>query len=205
MWKEEDAYIVGGGPSLKAFDWDLIKGRNVIGCNGAYALGSHICKIVIFGDFLWWEKIARRNAIERYGGIVVGCSSRMKHPPEPWVRLIRRGGNGLCVDALAWNGNTGSLAINLALILGVQKVFLLGFDMKLGRCKEGHLRANYHELRYESPKAHVYPRFARGFQKLADALPGVFPGREIWNITDDSELDMFPKIGLVEHFGAKVS
>jgi len=32
-WKDEDCYIIGGGPSLKRFNWSLLKGKKTIGIN----------------------------------------------------------------------------------------------------------------------------------------------------------------------------
>lgn len=203
IWEGEDSYVIGGGFSLESFDWDLIRDRNVIGCNGSYIHGAHVVKIVVFGDILWWEKVGKRG-LEEFGGVVIACSSKLRSPPAPWIFTMGRGGAGLHTDRLGWNGNTGSLAVNLALILGAKRVFLLGFDMKLGKDKDGVVRANYHHLRYEPPKAIVYTRFIRGFGRLAHALPTVFPGCEIWNVTDDSAMDVFPKVSLQEHFNGKV-
>jgi len=35
-WKNKPCFIVGGGPSLKDFDWHLLKGRRTIGINRAF-------------------------------------------------------------------------------------------------------------------------------------------------------------------------
>src|SRR5690606_35193402 len=113
------------------------------------------------------------------------------------------------------HGNTGSLAINLALILGAKRVFLLGFDMKLaprdeatnrhgrehGLRHEG--RANWHDVRYEAAQRDAYPRFMSQMVHIARSLPEVFPGCEIVNVTDDSNLNLFPKVSIRDHFSTK--
>ncbi len=198
MWKGQDAYIIGGGPSLKTFDWELIRERNTIGCNSAFSIGHEFCKITIFGDFEWWDRIGRKGT-EEYGGIVVGSSPRLHSTKCPWLRTMPRAETqGLSTTALCWAGNTGALAINLALILGAQRVFLLGFDMKLS--PKG--KANWHDLRYEPDDlGNVYGRFNLQLEKqVCRSLPKVFPGREIFNVNDHSHMNCFPEIGVVEHF-----
>lgn len=212
-WKGQDAYVIGGGSSLSTFDWELLRGKNTIGCNSAYSLGAHICKIVVFADQIWWETIGKKNMVE-YGGRVVGCSPRLVNDDTPWLlKMDRNNHAGLGKTRLGFPGNTGGLAINLALIMGAQRVFLLGFDMKLGEgmqkfCRKPGVtreeispgRANWHDIRMERSNAQSYTRFVREFQHFARTLPEVFPGREIINVTDDSKLDCFPKVSLAEHF-----
>ena len=45
----------------------------------------------------------------------------------------------------------------------------------------------------------MYNKFLEAFSWVSIDLKKVFPGREIINITDDSDLDIFPKVG-VEKF-----
>ncbi len=54
-WDGEDAFIIGGGGSLKSFDWNLLKLENTIGCNNAFQHGVDICKICVFGDVNWFK------------------------------------------------------------------------------------------------------------------------------------------------------
>jgi hypothetical protein len=42
---------------------------------------------------------------------------------------LERKVEGFYTDAIGWNGNTGAAAINLALIMGARRIYLLGFDM----------------------------------------------------------------------------
>lgn len=196
IWEGQDVYIIGGGPSLKTFDWNLLLDKNTIGCNSAFILGAEICKICAFGDFKWWKHY--KEDLKSYKGMVVTNSPRIARLPDKEILGVRRKGRGLSNDIyfLAWNGNTGAMAVNLALLLGARRVFLLGFDMKLS--EKG--RANWHDKRYERVKADVYKRFMQGFRYAADDLPIKFPGREVINLTEDSLLDVFPKQSVLEHF-----
>ena len=100
-----------------------------------------------------------------------------------------RKASGLAADALAWNANTGASAVNLALILGAKRVFLLGFDMHLS-----NERQNWHENLLNKPDKAVYQKFIEGFGRLSKSLNKVFPGREIVNVTDNSSMNCFPKV-----------
>ena len=194
IWEGQDVYIIGGGTSLKAFDMGLLRGKNTIGCNSAFTLGVDICNICIFGDYKWWQH--NKRELETYEGKIVTNSPRVSRLPDERILGFRRLPRGMSKDCLGWNGNTGAAAINLALILGAKRVFLLGFDMKLS--EEG--KANWHNLRYEREKAEVYKRFLAGFQYVIRDLILVFPGREVINLTEDSNLDAFEKESIVGHF-----
>lgn len=198
-WEGEDAYIVGGGPSLRDFDWGLLRGKNTIGCNSAFLLGVDVVKILVFADWLWWDRIGRRGT-EVYGGRVVGCSDkRLEGETCPWLLTMDRKEFGLGRDCLGFNGNTGSLAINLALILGARRVFLLGFDMKLA---EDTAQPNWHELRHQKGEASVYKRFLSLFKYVERELPIFFPGREVINLNEGSMLECFPKADRDSHFAS---
>ena len=223
-WSGEDAYVLGGGDSLRHFSWDLIRGQPTIGCNSNFILGHEIVEIAIFGDILWWERIGRlgttdarildklegdrlyhaRYGLQAFGGRVVGTTPRLYNNTCPWLlTMARHGTAGLAspgTGALAWAGNTGCAAVNLALTLGARRVYLLGFDMHLGKSNG---KSNWHDVRYEADKASVYQKFCREFEHISRTLPIVFPGREIWNVTDDSNLNVFPKVSLAEHFAQR--
>lgn len=200
-WKDQDAYIIGGGDSLRTFDWELIRGKPTIGCNSNCILGAEIVKFVIFADWKWWDKIGREK-LPKYGGSVVSACPRLnerKDCPSWLLRMDRHTKPGLGKTNLGFNGNTGSLAVNLALILGAKRVFLLGFDMMLGNTG----KANWHDVRHSVGMPGVYPRFLAGFNQVAKTLPLVFPEREIINVTNDSRLEAFPKQTIEDHFGKK--
>lgn len=211
LWKGEDAYIIGGGPSLHSFDWDLLRGKRTIGCNSAFILGSGVVDLVLFGDFDWWDKIGRERT-NSYGGLVVGCSDKQALLSDrcPWLLTMMRHSKAELTppgsDSLAWFGSTGAMAVNLALLLGAQRVFLLGFDMQRGA--EGSPRenkANWHDVRYTPGRHEVYPLFLKGFSRLLVSLRKVYPGREVVNVTDNSRLDVFPKVSLEGHFTKEIN
>ena len=70
-WKGQDVFVIGGGPSLRSFDWSLLSNELTVGCNTAFTLGPEICKLCVFGDPIWFNSF--RSELKSYcdsGGIV---------------------------------------------------------------------------------------------------------------------------------------
>jgi len=199
IWEDEPCYIIGGGPSLEGFLWNSLKSRNVLGCNVAFMIGVGIVPITIFGDSAFLDK--HKTGLESYvnnGGWVITNSSRINQKEiPPWLKCMKKQLKGIAVDGLAWNGNTGSVAINLALLFGADPIYLLGFDMQVS--KEG--KGNFHNAYNHKPNAKTYNRFIRGMTNLNKGLKEFFPGRQVINLEDGtSVLNMFPKESLKSHF-----
>jgi hypothetical protein len=195
IWKGEDCYIIGGGPSLEGFEFDLLRRRHTIGCNVAFRLGPDICDVCVFGDKVFYYKFY--DDLAKFGGpIVTNLMDLFREEGPPWLHKMRRKTRGLGTgNVLAWNSNTGALAINLALSLGATTIYLLGFDMRL---QEG--RSNWHTEGLTKPSADVYDRFRKGFDFLAAAMAEMYPECKVINLTEDSDLNAFPKESLHGHF-----
>jgi hypothetical protein len=197
-WQGEDAFIIGGGPSLKDFDWSQLSGLNTIGCNQAFELGHAVCQICIFGDLPWFEK--NKYELERYallGGKIVSICPAFSSSTCDWLHCLTRLNNGLSTSGhrLGWNSNTGAAAINLALLMGAKRVYLLGFDNQ----GEGVKRSWHEKYRDRfDPDAHIKHR--EGFKRVASELPEAFPDREVINLNQKSKLECFPKQDLEEVF-----
>jgi len=179
----QDVYIIGGGYSLKTFDWKRLYNKITIGCNDAYRLGPSVCNVCTFADHKWHNK--NGEEIKSFPNPVITNHKTFEEHKE--VLYLERVDHGLAKDKLGFNGNTGCIAVNLALILGARRILLLGFDMKLvDPCP------NWHEFNVGKPNVNSYIRFKQGFERMASDLATVFPGREIINLGPDSELEMFP-------------
>lgn len=198
LWEGQPCYVLGGGPSLQSFPFESIAGEFVLGCNAAFNLGVDTVPITVFGDASFLPK--HQEGLEAYveaGGWVVTNSSRLKKSIPPWLRQMKKVLKGLALDGLGWNGNTGASAINLALLLGADPIYLLGYDM--GPDSQG--KSNYHN-HYRSHTIHpsTYPRFLRGMEVVARDLLRLFPGRRVINLEDgSSRLPTFPKESLEAH------
>jgi len=191
-WIGQDVYIIGGGTSLKGFDWNLLKGKRTIGCNAAFILGADICNICIFGDTKFFNKYSRD--LESFKGIVATNDPHLQKNDLPWLWTMPRSSVGLHVNSLGWNYNTGASAINLALILGAKRIYLLGFDMKLSKDK----KMNWHKKGCDKPDENICHRMNENFYHVFKDWKKKFDDREIINVTDDSALKVFPKVGVKE-------
>jgi hypothetical protein len=185
-WDHQDALIIGGGPSLQTLDWSLLKKENTIGCNTAFIHGPEICKICIFGDYRWWVKF--EEPLLKYaesGGTVFTNCPKLFNTRLKWLWVTGRKMRGLHDRSLGWNGHTGASAINLAILLGAARIFLLGYDMK-------HIdgRSNWHDriLDKHLVRPSVYSTFCRQFEWVKKDWKAKFPDVEIWNVTSGSGL-----------------
>jgi hypothetical protein len=186
IWKDQDVFIIGGGNSLRvdAFNWNLLVPEFTVGCNDAYLLGADICKVCVFGDLSWFN--SHKDKLASYEGRVFTNDSHLYGVKAyPWLWTMKRTPQGLHTDALGWNENTGAVAINLALLLGTKRIFLLGYDMKRIQGK-----ANWHDdnVRPAATKPHIYEGFARSFRYVVRDWKAKFSDREIVNVTRDSAL-----------------
>jgi len=203
IWEGEDVFVIGGGTSLRHFDWPLLADEHTVGCNQAFRLGERICDMVIFGDFKFAfippgrsnPRHSNYDAMAAFKNPVVCNDPKAKDCVEPWIKWMPRKPVGLHRDALGWNGNTGASAINLALLLGAKNVFLLGFDMFLDT--DG--KPNWHtEPLIDKPKDMVYQRMIANFRHIKADLTREFPGCTITNVTDRSGINHFPKVPVAD-------
>lgn len=183
VWDQQDCIIIGGGASLTNFKWQLLEPENTIGCNTAFKLGEKVCKVCIFGDLQWWKRYER--ALANYKGVVFTNAPALINLKVPWLWTLGRHARGLHHDVLGWNGNTGATAINLAILFGAKRIFLIGFDMKYVQN-----RSNWHNeiINPKTVRPTVYPKFCEEFRYVHDDWKKKFPDVEIWNVTNDSGL-----------------
>lgn len=183
-WEGQDAFIIGGGPSLAGFDFSTLAGRNVIGCNDAVHLGPEIVSICAFGDHGWWQR--NKFLLEKFPNRIVTNTPTMLPFKVPNLLKTVRVRDGLHKgNRLGWNYSTGAMSINLAVNLGALRIFLLGFDC-------GNMGKEHHWHKHNQKPIHdpSYKRFINGFERLAMDLP---EDVRVFNVTDGtSKLTCFP-------------
>jgi hypothetical protein len=193
-WENQTAFIVGGGPSLRQFDFNRLTGQKVIGCNEAFRLGPQIVSIVIYGDESFFAR--RRFDLEKFGGPVVTSAVRAeRYVKVPWLRVMRRKSHVLGEgDTLGWNYSTGAAAVSLAVLMGSSKIYLLGFDLGATPDKK---TTHWHSHHPKQTEEEAFQRFIRGFQTLHQQVAKL--PVEILNVTNgDSRLPSFPRISFSE-------
>ncbi len=195
-WVGETVVIIGGGPSLRGFDWGRIHHMNVIGCNDAYKLGEWV-DVVFFADNPFYR--SHQEALEKLEQPVVSITTQ--DCDSPHIMQLQRENLGACLwkdsDRVGFYMNAGNSAIGLAAKFGARRIILLGFDHKLGT--DG--KANWHPpstARSGEVKQTEVPfdKFQNGAQMLARDLGAFFPDVEVLNAGPDSDLDVFPHVFL---------
>ena len=210
-WRGQRCFIVGGGPSLKAFDFGRLRGERVIAINKAFidvpfadimfAMDRPLLDLITTGkiDEDYRTKNpggpARdyRQAFASFWGVKLWLDlSNYSYPagvysiPSAgdigWTRSLREG--------LYHGQNSGYGALNLALVLGADPIYLLGYDCSTGPAGE----KNYHNGYPSGTNPDALNIFKRAFEEGAAMLEG---GHRIINLNSASALRCF-KFGDVD-------
>ena len=213
-WKNQSCFIVAGGPSLVDFDYSRLQGKFTIGINKSflafspsilYAMDSTFYGEMIDGNF---DEEGKERTFVRW----LKCPSTkvLLTPMElkkfgQEVFLIRRKWkaevNRENLDDGIWGGqNSGVGAINLAIALGANPIYLLGYDLQ---CKERtHGHSGYKDfLPDETGKSRLVPRdpirFNLKLQEFKTEIEELSPiwkeaGIKIINLNPNSALTCFP-------------
>lgn len=103
-----------------------------------------------------------------------------------WIESVR--GYGLRKDALVQGENSGYQAINLAYILGAERVILLGYDMT----GTGDHWFGKHDKSKGLSTVTNYSRFIRNYEKMQPEKHGL----QVINSTRETGLHCFPRMSL---------
>lgn len=196
IWTGKRCFIIGGGPSLKGFDWSKLKGELTIGINRVY---EHISPSIIFSiDSRFWQWIITgkygeeaKHKFLNSGSFKVWVKSGRGVAVQGVLMLECVGIDGLTQhleDGLYTGNNSGYAAINLAVGLGCKEIYLLGFDM---RSRPGGRQQWFHSGHPFEEENDAYPMFLDHFNKLAPLLKE--HGVQVTNLTPDSALTCFKK------------
>ena len=213
MWSGQSCLIVGGGPSLRGFNFRRCERNCPPGKWGTIAInkaGECFLPDLWYGsDSVFWRKKAdprhfefHRTSNGRFPRVWVDTGE--KHPGEDKVDVVvpcaAPPGTPNRHAALAWGrslaegvgagGNSGFAALNLADVLGAETIYLLGFDLR----GENGKTANWHEGYgpKEVANASIYDRFLESFRWAASQVRARVVVLEVR--PGDSRLDCWPKI-----------
>lgn len=136
----ETIFIVGGGPSLKDFNFELLKNRVVIAVNKAF-LYLPFAQALYWSDSSFYDSF--KKEIHEFKGIKVTKNPSPK--AEDIINVVETGREGLELEpnGIRNGGNSGYAAINLAYHLGAKKIVLMGFDAKNGAGGNSHWHDGY--------------------------------------------------------------
>lgn len=224
IWTGGRCFIIGGGRSIpKQFDIpdDIVRNvinkrkdvsafspfmksihnEHIIGINVAYKLGGWV-DIMFFGDDSFWKD--RKDDILTFPNLKVTCS-KTRHPDiktlgksrnsklKGWERYY--GLSDIRVrNAVRWNLNSGTAAIDLAVKFGAKQIILLGFDMNYSNGHR-HFHREYRTVREKSALKSM-ERHLACFPFVAEDAKRL--GVEILNCSPESAIKEFPRMPLKE-------
>lgn len=194
-WDGETAVILGGGPSLKKSQLDIVKARGYrrVAVNDAGLVFDPDADVLCWGDPQWftWNhdqlKLHRGKYKITWRLMGLGTSiqfEQLAHPPmPPYVSFDPSGVR--C-------NNSGMGGINIAALFGAKRIVLLGFDM---RCVDGQ---NHWHNRHKTPTAeHRYPELYVEPMAWA-AKEYAAAGIEVLNCTEFSNLKGYKYVSLAK-------
>lgn len=192
-WKGQRCFIIGGGPSLKGFDFSRLENELTIGINRAYERLD--CTIIFASDKRYFEWIIGDEISEgakqkfiNFKGFKIWLNTYSYQYPDDIYSLNCTVDNRLSwsmKDGLPRGNSTGFPALNLAMCLGANPIYLLGFDMK----GDGKKQANWHNGYPEDQGNRIYEDFIKDFERIASELKQ--KGIQVVNLNPDSELKCF--------------
>lgn len=192
-------WIVGGGPSLKNFDWNLLSGEVVIGANRAFEMPNvGICVTI---DPLF-ERLSvngdlghdQREAWRKYPGIKI-YAAHNEEPRSHDVILAPRARKDDTMPPKLGNigkaSNSGYAALKVAWAMGAKKIYCLGFDMGGINGMQAWFHDGYPEVFTDS----LYSEYREEMNAAAPHLAA--DGVEV-TICGPTALTAFPTITLAE-------
>jgi len=211
-WKGSSCMVIGGGPSLEHFNWSLLRGWRTIGVNRVYE--KHDPTIIFSMDkrfFNWavteakYGKEAKKKFMESkaikvwrwtpgrvfpsYIHIVEDFKnySRAYYAISPSLKLGIGHGN-----------NSGYAATNIAVCLGANPIYLLGFDLKVTDGKK-----HWHDGHPKSQPDKVLDNFRVSFERAKPKLSkmGVKVINVVVNNPSQTALKVYPIKTVKEVFG----
>lgn len=148
--------------------------------------------VLVAADYKWWamsdgwqDLPALKVTVDRLAASEFGL--RHAHAMRPDDRIYMES-----VGTVGWGGNSGFVALNLAVQFGASRIALVGYDMQI----EGGV--HWHGLHPEgmnNPKEAKVARWRRAMENAAKSLPA---GVEVVNCSAVSALTKYRKQGLSE-------
>ena len=187
----ETIYIVGGGPSLKDFDLEILKDKIVIAVNKAFLY-------LPFAQVLYWSDSSFYDTFKKEIHLFKGIKATKNPSPktDDIINLVETGREGLELEpnGIRTGGNSGYAAINVAYHLGAKKIVLMGFDGKNGSGGNTHWHDGY------GKKGASDEVMQRNWLPHYSSLVNSLEGRrvKIYNTSKFSEIKEIEKISYTE-------
>ncbi len=197
-WGGRPAVIVGGGPSLQGFDFQTLKRYRTIGINLAFQFFDPTITFSMDTRFLKWMQEGQYEP-DSWKKFLSGPSYRVwlltytaELPPGIFVIPVFRNYKWALDrmsfkmrEGLGHGNNSGFAALNLAIVLRANPIYLLGFDMKHAPGGKSHFHKGH--PRKQDPAS--LQNFILKFTAQADEIKK--RGIRVVNLNPDSALRCF--------------
>ena len=186
VFKGRTVTIIGGGPSLRGFDFGCVR-QPVIACN--YTVKYVPSEMFVCIDAPVVEKYNMKEFLDRYKGLKICMRDNLGARPD-YVK-VEISPNHEILD-LDWHiekvNLTGFLSIAIALYLGAELIYLLGFDGGY----DDPSRPDWYPEAYVGPGQNTF-HAQNGYYDF-------FTCEKIINVGRGSRIDSFPKTDLNTDF-----
>jgi len=205
----KEVYIVGGGTSLKSFDFSKLANKDTIIVNkGIFYVPNPTYFITM--DYIFYKlrlqdnelrkafdnikctkifivNMACKNMKERQGQII-DIKNKIIYELNPYDVIIKSKeikGIGLDFNDFRSGENSGHCALQLAILLGYEKIHLLGMDFVISK-KNTHFHEGYIQGRHSFyiKLRYYYTNFFKAINEIKHKKPNI----EIYNYSKISPL-----------------
>ncbi len=200
-WRGQRAFIIGGGPSLKGFDFERLKGKGkIIAINAAF-------KFCMFADIMFFMDKANfyqplinnrfndngiKKSWDEFEGYKVFLDLLQKRAIPGCYMLyansaLREGVTHTMKKGLIHGNNSGHGALNLAYCLGANPIYLLGYDFYFVGPKKQ--RGHFHKVYNHELSEAGFKNFIKFFKKSSEILRRMRV--QVYNCNPKSHLKFF--------------
>lgn len=185
----DKVYLVGGGPSLRGFDFELLRGQVVVAINDASRYLPWATAL-FSADVMWMTN--RREHIEsfsRHRFLAIPPDQRGELRGVEYLTRLRLLGLSEVLGCVHLGGTSGYAALNLAVLKGAKEIVLLGYDYSgTDRWYPDYDWSSRGRGQFE------HEEWARNFDTMLPAL--AVAGVKVTNASPESKITAFPKVEL---------
>ena len=193
-WSDRPCFIVGGGPSLRGFEFSKLNSKHTIAVNRAQ---EYIYPTILFfmdNETFYQEvmgghfgRMARERFINAPLKISLNITGAMYDHKVYSVPMSEKAAMTTDIrDGLFEGDNSGFAALNLAVCLRANPIYLLGFDMSSNGTG---LQSWFHQGYRLTGKDSAYKRWLVHFEEACPVIKGL--GIGIINLNPASALRCF--------------
>jgi uncharacterized Rossmann fold enzyme len=189
-------FLLGGGPSLKGFDLSRLDNEFTIAVNHSWDFYPKAKALVFVAAA--YAKLAKDRRKDYKGMIFASFRCREILKPQPNLYIFPQNNThpGRTVGEGLFSGRlSGLVAINVALIMNADEIYLMGYDMNYQNGDHHwYGQVNENQAAYEEAN---FTRKIKLFDVYAPYADRIF------NCSKDSALYQFKKVGIEDVLGRK--